>query len=439
VPPDTYLRQRIKSHEAGIAIIGLGYVGLPLAMACATNGFRVIGIDTDRNRVAQINDGNSQLNDVPSAALADLVSSGKLKATRRYRDLHDCQIAIICVPTPLNKTKDPDLSHVVDALRQTRDFLQRGQLVVLESTTYPGFTREVALPILEESGFTCGKDFFLAFSPERTDPGNAEFTVINTPKILGGATSTCAEVAKELYEKLIEKIHVVSSTDAAEMTKLLENTFRAVNIGLVNEVALMCQHLGIDTWEVIEAASTKPFGYMPFYPGPGLGGHCIPVDPLYLSWKLRSHNYTARFIELAQTVNASMPSFVVSLVADALNDQRKPVSGARIIVLGVSYKPDVADIRESPALAIMAKLSKKGAHLAYCDPYVPEITIDGQTFTALPLDEAVVDCDAVVITTDHTAFDLKSVVAQAPLIIDTRNATRRIQMSDEEKAKVVKL
>ncbi len=439
MPPREDLLSRIDGHEATIGVMGLGYVGLPLAMACADAGYQVVGIDIDEDRVQTLSAGRSDIRDVPSEVLAKHVVSRQFKPTSRFRDLQECDVILICVPTPLNKTKEPDVSFIVGALREVTHFLRRGQLVVLESTTYPGFTREVALPTLEESGYICGEEYFLAFSPERTDPGNAHFGVTNTTKILGGITATCTDAAARLYEQILEQVHVVSSTDTAEMVKLLENTFRAVNIGLVNEMALMCHYLGIDTWEVIEAASTKPFGFMPFYPGPGLGGHCIPVDPLYLSWKLRSHNYTARFIELAQTVNAAMPEFVVRMVGDALNDHGKPVRGSRVVVFGVAYKPDIDDIRESPALEIIGVLSRKGAIVTYSDPYVPSIQIDGQCYESVNLEQALEGTDVAVITTDHQVIDLRAVVEGAPLVVDTRNATRRVEMSEATARKVYRL
>ena len=434
------LRKRIDDRSATVAVMGLGYVGLPLAVAVAEAGFRVVGIDVDERRVKATSEGTSVINDVPSERLAACIASKRLLATTRSRDLQECDAVLVCVPTPLNKTKEPDVSYIIAALKEIAHFLRRGQLVVLESTTYPGFTAEVGLPLLEESGYRCGVEFNLAFSPERTDPGNAHYNITNTTKVLGGCTPACMMIASRLYETFVSDVHAVSSTDAAEMAKLLENTFRAVNIGLVNEVALMCHTLGIDTWEVIEAASTKPFGFMPFYPGPGLGGHCIPVDPLYLSWKLRSHNYTARFIELAQTVNASMPGFVVNMTIDALNDHSKALRGARVVVLGVAYKPDIDDVRESPALEILGLMARKGALVSYCDPYVPDIEVDGVRYEAVATSEALEACDIVVITTDHSAFDLDEVVRRAPLVVDTRNATRGVELDPAElKRKVYRL
>lgn len=433
------LKQRLQEQSAKIAVIGLGYVGLPLAAACVQAGFSTVGIDVDPDRIATINRGESGLTDLPDETIQQALQTDRLQTQVEYDVLQSCDVAIICVPTPLNKTKDPDLSFVVNALRRVRDFLHPDMLVVLESTTYPGFTREVALPLLEESGLTCGEEFCLAFSPERTDPGNPEYGVVNTTKIVGGCSEVCTQVARVLYEEIIQSVYTVSSTDSAEMVKLLENTFRAVNIGLVNEVALMCHHLKIDTWEVIEAAKTKPFGFMPFYPGPGLGGHCIPVDPLYLSWKLRSHNYTARFIELAQAINASMPQHVVQLISDALNAHEKAIRGSRITLFGVTYKKNVGDTRESPAIEILGILARKGAQVGFCDPLVERIEVDGVSYEQTPLVDTLENMDAAVITTDHDAFDLAQVVNRAPLIVDTRNATTGLKLSDGEREKVWRL
>ena len=430
---------RINERSVTVAVVGLGYVGLPLAVATAKAGFRTIGLDINTHRVHATNAGKSQIKDVSSDTLSRLVNEQMLHATSEFAQLQECDAVLICVPTPLNKTKDPDLSYVVQALQDIKEHLRPQQLIVLESTTYPGFTREVCLPILKDTGLTCGQDFYLAYSPERTDPGNQVFQVHNTVKVLGGVTPTCASTAKALYEGFIETVHVVSSPDAAEMAKLLENTFRAVNIGLVNEFALWCNTLGLDTWEVIEAASTKPFGFMPFYPGPGLGGHCLPVDPLYLSWKLRSHNYTARFIELAQTVNASMPGFVVDLALNVLNTHRKPLNGSRVVVLGVAYKQNVDDVRESPALEIIQLLERKGADVIYVDPHVPTVEIQGRTHRSRALDDALQDVDLSIITTAHSNISWADVVERSPLILDTRNATGSLNLTEEARRKVVRL
>jgi UDP-N-acetyl-D-glucosamine dehydrogenase len=355
------------------------------------------------------------------------VAEGKLEASSDFARLAECDAVIICVPTPLGKTKDPDLSMVVDAAKAIAERLRPGQLVVLESTTYPGTTEELILPLLTARGLTVGESFFLAFSPERVDPGNARFNTRNTPKIIGGVTPTCARVAQSLYSRAVETVIPVSSTQTAEMVKLLENTFRSVNIGLVNEVALMCDRLGVDVWEVIEAAASKPFGFMPFYPGPGLGGHCIPIDPLYLSWKLKTLNYRARFIELAGEVNSGMPDYVCEVVADALNDREKSVKGSRVLVLGVTYKRDIEDVRESPALDIIKVLEGKGARVGYNDPYVPELQLDHSVMRSSDLIPSVRAADVVVIVTDHTSYPYREIVEAAPVVVDTRNATKGIR------------
>jgi UDP-N-acetyl-D-glucosamine dehydrogenase len=364
---------------------------------------------------------------VSSERLERLVKDGLLEASTDFDLLSERDAVIICVPTPLSKTKDPDLSLVVQAAEEISRRLRPGQLVVLESTTYPGTTEELIQPMLERSGLRVGEDFFLAFSPERVDPGNKDWNTRNTPKIIGGTTPNCTEVAKTLYSRAIDTVLPVSSTKTAEMVKLLENTFRSVNIGLVNEVALMCDRLGVDVWEVIDAAASKPFGFMPFYPGPGLGGHCIPIDPFYLSWKLKTLNYRARFIELAGEVNSEMPYHVVSRIQNALNDRERSVKGSRILVVGVSYKPDVDDVRESPALDLLRLLEQKGAAVSYHDPHVPELNLDGTRYTSRPLVEALDDSDCVVIVTNHRALDVERIVARAPVVIDTRNATRGLK------------
>ena len=419
------LRKRIDDRSATVAVMGLGYVGLPLAVAVAEAGFRVVGIDVDERRVKATSEGTSVINDVPSERLAACIASKRLLATTRSRDLQECDAVLVCVPTPLNKTKEPDVSYIIAALKEIAHFLRRGQLVVLESTTYPGFTAEVGLPLLEESGYRCGVEFNLAFSPERTDPGNAHYNITNTTKVLGGCTPACMMIASRLYETFVSDVHAVSSTDAAEMAKLLENTFRAVNIGLVNEVALMCHTLGIDTWEVIEAASTKPFGFMPFYPGPGLGGHCIPIDPFYLSWKARQYGFEARFIDLAGQVNRTMPHFVVSRIGDVLNERERSIRGARILALGLTYKAGTDDIRESPALDVIDLLQKKGAVVEACDPHVRSEDFDQ---IGCPLREfstkTLRDADLVVILTSHPDFDGKTIVKESAEIVDTRNALK---------------
>jgi UDP-N-acetyl-D-glucosamine dehydrogenase len=373
-----------------------------------------------------VNRGESYIRDIPSDRLLPLTREGRLVATSSFEILAECDAIVICVPTPLSKSKDPDLSMVVDAAKSIGARLRPGQLVVLESTTYPGTTEELILPILTEKGLQVGHDFFLAFSPERVDPGNDRFSTRNTPKVIGGMTDTCSRVAQALYGRAIDTLVPVSSPRAAEMVKLLENTFRSVNIGLVNEVALMCERLGIDVWEVIEAARSKPFGFMPFYPGPGLGGHCIPIDPFYLSWKLKTLDYRARFIELAGEVNSAMPEHVCTLVADALNERCKSVKGSRILVLGVTYKRDIDDVRESPALDILRILEKRGARVGYNDPYVPHLDLNETRLESQDLLPGVKEADAVVIVTDHSSYPIREVVDAAQVVVDTRNATRGI-------------
>lgn len=418
---------KLQARTAKIGIIGLGYVGLPLAVEFAEAGFRVIGMDVSADKVAQIERGESYIPDIPTDRLAPLVRSGKLSATTSYDDLRAVDALSICVPTPLRKTKDPDMSFVLSALEGVATIAHTGLLVVLESTTYPGTTVELVAPRMRTLSFTPGQDIFIAFSPERIDPGNPVYGVRNTPKVVGGITPTCTDVAAAYYGTAVDQIVKVQSPTSAEMVKLLENTFRAVNIGLVNEVALMCDKLGIDVWEVINAARTKPFGFMPFYPGPGLGGHCIPVDPHYLSWKLKTLDYTARFIELASEINTSMPVHVVNKVADALNDDRKPVRGSRVLVLGVAYKRDVDDVRESPALDVIQLLQQKGADVVYHDPYVPRVRLhnDEMMHTAVYSDELLASVDCVVVVTDHSSYDWQQVAACSRLIIDTRHALPR--------------
>jgi len=426
------LLNRIEHREAVVAVIGLGYVGLPLAVAFAEAGFPVVGVDVDPQKVEAIGRGEPYVQDVPSEPLGHLVAAG-LRATTDYDVLREADAAIICVPTPLSKTKDPDLSYIVAAADAVAQRLHRGMLVVLESTTYPGTTEELILPRLQAAqgqALEVGRDFFLAFSPERIDPGRKDWTVRNTPKVIGGMTPACLRVARALYGSAIERVVPVSSPRAAEMVKLLENTFRAVNIALVNEVALMCDRLGLDVWEVIDAAATKPFGFMPFYPGPGLGGHCIPIDPHYLAWKLKTLNYNARFIQLAEEVNFGMPQVVLGKIADALNEDGKPLRGARILLLGVAYKADVGDVRESPALDLLHLLRAKGADVAYHDPYVPSVVLDGAPegpvrLECAPLERQTLQwSDCVVIVTPHSTYDWAWVVENSRLVVDTRNATK---------------
>jgi UDP-N-acetyl-D-glucosamine dehydrogenase len=423
------LANKLAARTAHTGVVGLGYVGLPLAVEFARAGFRVTGIDLDAAKVTAINEGRSYIQDVPTSDVARFHSAGLLSATTDAASIAELDTINICVPTPLRKTKDPDLSYVVSAVEMIAAHLRPGQLVVLESTTYPGTTDEVVKPILEKRGLVAGRDFFLAFSPERVDPGNEKWTTRNVPKVVGGVTPACTSLAKALYAASIETVVEVSSPRVAEMVKLLENTFRAVNIGLVNELALMCDRLGINVWEVVDAAATKPFGFMPFYPGPGLGGHCIPIDPFYLSWKVKEVGFEARFIELAGHVNGAMPHYVVQKVADALNSQAKAVRGSSILVLGVAYKRDVDDFRESPALDVMADLRLRGGKVQYHDPYVLRIAAKdwpgGEPITSVPLTTAgLAAADCVVILTDHRSFDYDSIVQHARLIVDTRNAIK---------------
>ncbi|MDP8256352.1 MAG: nucleotide sugar dehydrogenase [Candidatus Alcyoniella australis] len=422
------LLKKIENRQARVGVIGAGYVGLPLAVEFAKAGFDTTCFDVDPDRIESINRGRSQIQDVPSADVLRLKRDGLLRATGDFEELAQIDAISICVPTPLRKTKDPDVSYVVAAVEEIALRFSPGKLVVLESTTYPGTTDEILQPVLESSGLVCGKDFHLAFSPERVDPGNQQYNTSNTPKIIGGVTPRCTQVACALYGAAVEKVIPVSSTRAAEMVKLLENTFRAVNIGLANETALMCDRLGIDVWEVIDAAATKPFGFMPFYPGPGLGGHCIPIDPHYLSWKLRSLNYTARFIELAGEVNSSMPRYVVERLADLLNARRKPLNGSRVLVLGTSYKRDVSDTRESPALDIIKLLAQRGTLVAYHDPFVKsldlgEVELESVRLTPQELSSA----DLTLIVADHSRFNYNSIVRNSQLVLDTRNATRNVR------------
>jgi UDP-N-acetyl-D-glucosamine dehydrogenase len=423
------LRQKITARTARVGVVGLGYVGLPLAVELARAGFKTTGIDLDQRKVDAINRGESYIQDVPTADVADFHKAGKLSASVDPSVVASLDTINICVPTPLRKTKDPDLSYVVSAVEMIAAHLHPGMLIVLESTTYPGTTEEVVQPILEKSGLKAGKDFFLAFSPERVDPGNEKWNTKNVPKVVGGLTPDCSALAKELYGASINTVIMVSSPRVAEMVKLLENTFRAVNIGLVNELALMCDRLGLSVWEVVDAAATKPFGFMPFYPGPGLGGHCIPIDPFYLSWKVKEVGFEARFIELAGQVNGAMPHHVVDKVTDALNAHSKAVRGANVLVLGISYKRDIDDMRESPALDVMAVLKQKGAKISYHDPYVPALAArdwpGGVDLKSIPLTaEALAAADCAVIVTDHKAFDYKLIVDRSKVVVDSRNAIK---------------
>lgn len=423
--PTDDLLSRIGRKQFTAAVIGLGYVGLPLAVEYAEAGIQVIGIDLDGGKIRAIREGRSYIDDVPSEAIRGAVEAGRLRATSDFSAIAEADTVNICVPTPLRKTKDPDLSYVVNAAEQVARYLHRDMLIVLESTTYPGTTDELLVPMFEEKGFKVGRDIFLAFSPERVDPGNPQYTTKNIPKVVGGATPRCTKMAAALYGGVLERVHPVSNATVAEMVKLLENTFRSVNIGLVNEIALMCNRMGIDVWEVIDAAKTKPFGFMPFYPGPGIGGHCIPLDPFYLSWKAKQFGFESRFIELAGVINGQMPHFVVGKVVDALNRFRRSVNGAKVLVLGVAYKKDISDVRESPALDILQLLGQKGAKLSYCDPHVPALAEHGirmkaEKFSAATLRKA----DCVVVVTDHTAFDYRMVAREAKVVVDARNALK---------------
>ena len=434
------LLSKLNERRATVGVIGLGYVGLPLAVEFARGGSKVIGFDLDQSRVDSINEGRSYIPDVPTDIVGTLVERGKLSGSTDFSQLADTDAVIICVPTPLRKTKEPDISYILAAAGQVKSYLHSPQLVVLESTTYPGTTDEVVLPMLEETGLSLDKDFYLAFSPERVDPGNKHYQTHNIPKVVGGVSALSTEVAAALYQTIVSEVHKVSGARVAETAKLLENTYRSVNIGLVNEMAQLCYHLGIDSWEVIEAAATKPFGFMAFYPGPGIGGHCIPLDPHYLSWKARLHGFEARFIGLAEEVNSHMPRHVVQLAQDGLNAHRKAVKGSRVLVLGVAYKRDINDVRESPALGIVDQLMHKGAEVSYHDPFVPEMTLDGRgsLYSVALTDETLAGCDCALIVTDHSDVDYSRVLRLAPLVVDTRNVTRRLGMPESEQ-KIVRL
>ena len=416
------LRERLETGRATVGIIGLGYAGLPMAVAFAEAGLPTIGVDLRPDRVAALRAGRSYVGDIADATVARLVGAGTLRATDDYAALAAADAITICVPTPLSKTKAPDIAAIVGAIGSLAPHLRPGQLVVLESTSYPGTTEEILRPAIEARGLIVGAEVFLAFAPERVDPGNARFGTRNTPKLVGGVTAACRDLAVALYRAIVDEVVPVSSPMVAETAKLLENTFRAVNVALVNEMALMCQRLGVDVWEVIAAAATKPFGFMPFYPGPGLGGHCIPIVPHYLAWKLKTLGYEARFIALADEINAAMPAHVVALVADALNDDALALRGSRVLLLGITYKPDVADLRESPPLEVLRLLRAKGAAAAYHDPHVPDLALEGATLASATLDEAALrDADCVVIATHHAAYDWAWVAKHARVIVDTRN------------------
>ncbi len=440
------LENLIAQKKAHIGVIGLGYVGLPLIVEFARQGFTGTGFEVDERKTAEINAGRSYIPDVPSEHVAECVENDKLQATTDFSHLKNCDVIIICVPTPLRKTKDPDMSYILAAAEKIGENLRRGQLIILESTTYPGTTDEVLLPGFEEKGFKLDEDFLLAFSPERVDPGNPQFLTNNITKVVGGVTKDSTEVAAQLYSQIVETVHPVTSARVAEACKLWENTFRAVNIGMANEMAKLCNTLGIDTWEVVRAAATKPFGFMAFYPGPGIGGHCIPLDPHYLSWKARQHGFDSRFISLAEEVNSSMPKHVVNLVRDSLNDDSKALKNSNILILGVAYKKDIDDMRESPALSIIDLLRANGAKVEFHDPFVPEVTFDhahtlgvGEPLYNVELtDEKLKNADCVVIVTEHTTVDYKRVCELSKLVVDTRNALKE-ETRNSSKARIVRL
>ena len=423
-PSAEALKKKIAGKSAQVGVVGLGYVGLPLVVEYAKAGFTVTGIDVQEGKVAEVNAGRSYVGDVSSEELAEFVAAGRIRATTEFSALAKLDTVNICVPTPLRKTKDPDMSFVSDACHAIREHLHPGLLVILESTTYPGTTEEFVLPLLADSGLKVGEDFFLCFSPERVDPGNPRYQTKNIPKVVGGTTEVCTEIGALFYQQALETVVPVSSTQVAEMVKLLENTFRMINIGLVNEMALMCGRIGVNVWEVIDAAATKPFGFMPFYPGPGLGGHCIPIDPFYLSWKTRQAGIEARFIDLAGYINGQMPMFVVEKVQNALNDHAKAVKGSHIHLLGMAYKRDIDDVRESPAVDIAHLLLRLGARITYSDPHVPEVSLDGEKCESADLDEMTAAADCVVILTDHSTVDYAAVLERAKLVVDTRNALK---------------
>lgn len=438
----TSLADKIRTRTVRAGVTGLGYVGLPLAVEFAKAGIEVIGIDVDTEKISRVNRGESYIQDVSNETLKNLVGAKRavlLRATADFSVIRGLDTVNICVPTPLRKTKDPDISYIVSAAQEVAKYLHEGMLVILESTTYPGTTEEVILPMLEEKGLKVGKDFFLAFSPERVDPGNPTFNTRNIPKVVGGVTKNCTDLAKAFYELAIEKVYPVSSPRSAEMVKLLENTFRSVNIGLVNELCLMSEKLGVDIWEVIDAAATKPFGFLPFYPGPGLGGHCIPIDPHYLAWKARIYGFNPRFIDLASDVNANMPDFVVRKAQAILNDRGKPIRDSRVLILGVTYKRNVADVRESPAFEIIELLDQSGAQVSYSDPFIPTLTLQERVYRSVPSEKgseafvkALQESDLVILVTDHGAFDYDFILEHAPVLLDTRNATKHISQYREK-------
>ncbi|MCX7904012.1 MAG: nucleotide sugar dehydrogenase [Caloramator sp.] len=432
------LLEKIQNKTAVIGVVGLGYVGLPLAVEKAKAGYKVIGFDIQQKRCDMVNEGHNYIGDVVDEELADLVKKGMIYATTDYSKIAEVDCVAICVPTPLDKYKQPDITYVVNSTESIAKYLHKGMLVVLESTTYPGTTEEVVKPILEKTGLKCGEDFYLAFSPERVDPGNKFFKTKNTPKVVGGVTKDCTEIAATLYRNVLEgEIFTVSSPAVAEMEKILENTFRNINVALVNEMAILCERMGIDVWEVIEAAKTKPYGFMAFYPGPGLGGHCIPIDPFYLTWKAREYDYHTRLIEIAGEINDYMPEFVVEKASHILNNFKKPLNGSKVLLLGAAYKKDIDDLRESPVLKVIEHLEKRNAIVSYNDPYIPEFTHLGKHYVSVELtEETLRDADIVIITTDHSKYDYDFIVKNAKVVFDTRNATKEVL---ENRDKIIKL
>lgn len=424
----TILKDKIITKRAVIGVVGLGYVGLPLAVEKAKAGYKVIGFDIQQKRVTLVNQGHNYIGDVVDEELDELIDNNKLTATTNYQKIREVDAVAICVPTPLDIYQQPNTKYVEASTREIAKYLHKGMLIVLESTTYPGTTEEIVKPLLEETGLKCGEDFLLAFSPERVDPGNKIYKTRNTPKVVGGVTPFCTEVAAALYNNVLEtKVHTVSSPAVAEMEKILENTFRNINIALANEMAILCDKMGIDIWEVIEAAKTKPYGFMAFYPGPGLGGHCIPIDPFYLTWKARKYDYHTRLIELAGEINNSMPDFVVDKLIKLLNRDKKALNGSKILVLGIAYKKDIDDYRESPAIKIIEKLTREGAEIVYNDPLITQVVIQGKQYSSEPLSNQLLqEADAILITTDHSQYDYQRIVEKANLIFDTRNATKGI-------------
>ena len=431
------LLDKIKNKTAIVGVVGLGYVGLPLAVEKASVGYKTIGFDIQDSKVNMVNKGENYIGDVVDTKLKGLVNAGKLEATTDFSFVSEVDTICICVPTPLDLYKQPDLSYVVDSTRSVAKYLHKGMLVILESTTYPGTTEEILKPILEETGLKCGVDFFLAFSPERVDPGNKDFNTKNTPKVVGGCTDECTEIAAALYSNILEgDVHTVSSPAVAEMEKILENTFRNINIGLANEMAILCKRMGIDVWEVIDAAKTKPYGFMPFYPGPGLGGHCIPLDPFYLEWKAKEYDYHTRLIETSGEINDSMPEFVLDNVMKILNGEKKALNGARVLLMGLAYKNDIDDYRESPAFKVIELLEKNGADLIVNDPYCAEAKYNGKIYHSVDWKEVIDDTDIVIITTSHSCYEYEEIVERAKIVYDTRNATKEVK---NNRAKIHKL